>query len=257
MTDRPRTIDLNADLGEGFGPYRLGDDAAMLGLVSSANVACGFHAGGPEEMFATFRLAHERGVAIGAHPGFADREGFGRRALPLSAAEVERQCAYQIGAACGMAALAGHRITHVKAHGALYNLAAEDAAVARAIARAIRAVDPSLICLTLAGTPAEAEAMAAGLRVAAEVFADRGYRADGTLLPRAAPGAVLHDPAMVAERMLAMLAEGAIIAADGTRKPQRMDSICLHGDTPGAVALAAHLRQALVGAGWRIAPFAG
>lgn len=250
-SDDPRTIDLNADLGEG-----IGDDAAMLGLVSSANVACGFHAGGPDQMAATFAAAVAAGVAVGAHPGYGDRANFGRIAVPHTLAEIERLVAYQIGAACGMAALVGHRVTYVKAHGALYNLAAVDTGVAGAIARAIRAVDPALTSLCLAGSAGLQVMAAEGLRVAAEVFADRSYRPDGTLVARGELGAVLHDAGQVTARALRMLEDRAITATDGTRLPMHIDSVCLHGDTPGAVALAKALRSGLVAAGWRIAPFA-
>jgi UPF0271 protein len=246
-----RSIDLNADLGEG-----VGSDEAMLGVVSSANVACGLHAGGPQEMGATIAAALARNVAIGAHPGYADRANFGRIVVPHTAEEIERLVAYQIGAACGIAALAGHRITYVKAHGALYNLAATEADVARAIARAIRTVDPALVCLCLAGSVGAAAVADSGLRVAAEIFADRAYRPDGTLVARSEPGAVLDDAGAVAARTLRMLEDRAIIATDGSRRPTPMDSICLHGDTPGAVALARALRAGLTAAGWRIAPFA-
>lgn len=246
-----RRIDLNADLGEG-----VGDDTAMLAVVSSANIACGMHAGGPQEMLAAFATARQRGVAVGAHPGYDDRANFGRVVVPMSTREIEAMVAWQVGAAMGVAALAGHRLGYVKAHGALYNLAAVDDDVAGAVVRAVRAVDPALILLCPAASRAEAAARAAGLDVAAEIFADRAYRPDGTLVPRSEPGAVLHDAAAVAERTLRMLDEGAIFAIDGSRRPTRMDSICLHGDTPGAVALARSLRAALIGAGWRIAPFA-
>ncbi len=245
------SIDLNADLGEG-----IGDDAAMLGLVSSASIACGFHAGGPDEMAAAFGGARANGVAIGAHPGYADRANFGRIVVPQSLAEIERLVAYQVGAACGLAALAGHRITYVKAHGALYNLAAVDTDVAGAVAGGIVAVDRGLIALCLAGS-AGAQAMAAhGLTIAAEVFADRAYRADGTLVPRSEPGAVILDAGEVTARTLKMLGDRAITATDGTRRLTQMDSICLHGDTPGAIVLARALRSGLIAAGWRITPFA-
>ncbi len=251
MTTTRRRIDLNADLGE-----EVGDDAAMLALVSSANIACGGHAGGPEAMFAAMVEARRQGVALGAHPGYADRANFGRLVVPMTAGEVERMVAAQVGAAMGAAALAGGRIAYVKAHGALYNLAAVEPEVARAIARAVRAVDPGLVLLGLSGS---AGAAAAGeiLPVAAEVFADRAYAPDGTLVPRGQTGAVIHDPEAVVARVLAMLAEGAVTAADGTKLPLAMDSICLHGDTPGAVALARALRAALTADGWAIAPFAG
>lgn len=244
-------IDLNADLAEG-----VGDDAAMLALVSSANIACGAHAGGPDEMHAALTTARRLGVAAGAHPGYPDRANFGRVAMPMTPDQVARMVAWQVGAACGAAALAGHRITYVKAHGALYNLAAIDADVARAIAVAVRSVDPGLALLVLSGSVAERVARDMGLTVAAEVFADRAVQPDGTLVPRGAPGAVIHDPQEVIARAAAMLRDGAVTAVDGTRLPLAMDSICLHGDTPGAVAIARALRAGLEGAGWRIAAFA-
>jgi UPF0271 protein len=246
-----RQIDLNADLGE-----EAGDDAAMLALVSSANIACGAHAGGPAAMAAAFAQARSRGVAVGAHPGYADRANFGRTVIPMPLGAVETLVAWQVHAACEAAAREGHRITFVKAHGALYNLAATDTGVALAIARAVRAVDPGLTALCLAGSAGAEATRETGLRVAEEVFADRAYRADGTLVPRAEPGAVIHDAAEVTARTLRMLAEGSVTAIDGTRRATRIDSICLHGDTPGAVALARALRAGLVAAGWRIAPFA-
>ncbi len=249
--DTSRTIDLNADLGEG-----VGDDAAMLTLVSSVNVCCGLHAGGPSEMLHTLREARANGAAAGAHPGYADRVNFGRVVVPLSASEIEALVAWQVGAAQGVAALAGHRITYVKPHGALYNLAAAEPQVAAAIAGAVHGLDPRLVLLCPAASASEAAALARGLPAAAEVFADRAYRPDGTLVPRSEPGAVLHDPAEVIARTLAMLRTGTIRATDGTARPTRMDSICLHGDTPGAVALARALRTAIAAEGWRIAPFA-
>jgi 5-oxoprolinase (ATP-hydrolysing) subunit A len=250
-TGQVRTIDLNADMGEG-----VGDDAALLGIVSSANVACGFHAGSPDIMRATFAAARDTGVAIGAHPGFADREGFGRRLIPSTIAEVEAMVAYQVGAACAIAALAGHRVTYVKAHGALYNQAAIDADVARAIARGVRAADPGLTCLCLSGSVALAASEREGLAAKAEVFADRAYLPDGTLVPRDRDGAVLHDAARIAARMVRMIGTGTIAAVDGSIFTAPMDSICVHGDTPDAVGIAAHLRQALLAAGHRIAAFA-
>lgn len=252
MSGDRRSIDLNADLGE-----ETGDDAAMLALVSSANIACGGHAGGPEAMFAAFSTARARGVVTGAHPGFADRANFGRLAVPMSAGEIERMVAAQAGAACGVAALAGHRVAYVKPHGALYNLAAGNREVSRAICRATRAVDPALALLGLSGSVTEQVAREAGLPFAAEIFADRAYLADGTLMPRGRPGAVISDPAAVVARVRLMLAEGRVTAACGTSLPLAMDSLCLHGDTPGAVALARALRRAIEEAGWRIAPFAG
>ncbi|MGD0635338.1 MAG: 5-oxoprolinase subunit PxpA [Beijerinckiaceae bacterium] len=248
-------IDLNCDCGEGFGPYTLGDDAAMFEIVTSANVACGFHAGDPNIMTKTFQAALAKGVAVGAHPGFPDLAGFGRRRLPFSTSEIERLVAYQIGAAQALAALAGHRLTHVKPHGALSNMATEDAATARAIARAVRAADRSLIFLAIAGTPLEHEGEAAGLQVAREIFADRGYDDSGLLAPRSQQGAVLHDPEAAGRRAAVMVREGAVIALSGKRIPVGIDSICVHGDTPDAVALAQAVRASLEAAGLTLRPF--
>ena len=250
-----RSIDLNCDCGESYGAYVMGDDAAMLGIVTSANVACGFHGGDPEVMARTFRLAKDKGVAVGAHPGFPDLLGFGRRRLPFSAAEIERLVAYQIGAARALATYAGHKITHVKPHGALSNIAAADSTIAQAIARATKIVDPRLVFLAIAGTELERAGVAAGLAVAREIFADRGYGEDGQLLPRGQDGAVLHEPQLIAARVLKMVEEGAVITAAGKRFPTRIDSICVHGDTPGAVAIAAGVRNALAAAGISLCAF--
>ena len=249
-------VDLNCDCGEGFGVYALGDDTAMLPLVTSCNVACGFHAGDPDVMAATFALAQGSGVAAGAHPGFADRAGFGRRAFAVTNAEAERLVAYQIGAAAAVAGLAGLRLTHVKPHGALSNLAMGDEGLARAIARASRAVDRGLAFLAVAGTALQKGGEAVGLRTIPEVYADRGYTDEGLLAPRAEPGAVIHDPAKAAARVVRMVEEGAVTSLAGKRVPLRAESICVHGDTPGAVALARAVRDALVAAGIRLAAFA-
>ncbi|MGQ0567339.1 MAG: LamB/YcsF family protein [Gemmobacter sp.] len=251
MTATGRSIDLNADLGE-----EVGDDVAMLGLVSSANIACGGHAGGPEAMFAALSTARDRGVVAGAHPGYADRANFGRVVVPMPPEAIGRLVAAQVGAACGVAALAGTRIAYVKAHGALYNLAATDAPVSRAICAAVRAIDPGLALLCLSGSVTERVARDMGMTVAAEIFADRAYLADGTLVPRTEAGAVIHDRAAVVARVLDMLRQGAVTAIDGTPLPLAMDSLCLHGDTPGAVSLAQSLRAAIQAEGWRVAPFA-
>lgn len=250
------TIDLNADLGEGFGAYRCGDDAVMLDLVTSANVACGFHAGDPGIMAETFAGARARGVAVGAHPGFPDLAGFGRRPMPFSASEIERQVAYQIGAAQALAALAGHRLTYVKAHGALANRAAAERDVADAIARAVRAVDPALGLLAIARTAQVAAGEAAGLSVHAEIFADRGYTEDGQLIPRDRPGALIAEAAVAAERVLAMVQAGGLLTADGTLLPTRIDSVCVHGDSPHAVTMARAVRARLDEAGIGLAAFA-
>ncbi len=245
-------VDLNADLGEG-----MGDDAAMLGCVTSASICCGAHAGGPEVLRATLRAAAERGVVAGAHPGYADRANFGRQVVPMSPAEVERMVAGQVEDAMAAAAEAGTRIAFVKPHGALYNLAADDAEVAAAVARGVRAADAGLVLLGLAGSALLDAGRAAGLQVAAEGVADRAYGPDGRLVPRGAPGAVLHDPAAVVARAVRMVVDGNVTASDGSLLPMAFDSLCLHGDTPGAVQLAMVIRAALTGAGVLVAPFAG
>lgn len=250
MTQAVRSIDLNADLAEDAG-----DDAAMMALVSSASIACGAHAGGAEAMFSALVAARLHGVFAGAHPGYADRANFGRIAVAMTTDAIARMVGYQVGAACGVAALANHRISYVKPHGALYNLAATDADVARAICQAARAVDPGLMLLCLSGSVCERVARDMGLPTACEIFADRAYGPDGTLLPRAQPGAVIRDPVTVVARVCDMLRRGCVTAVDGTELPLAMDSLCLHGDTPGAVALARNLRTAIEGEGWRIAPF--
>lgn len=250
-----KAIDLNCDLGESYGAYRIGADEAMLELVTTANVACGWHGGDPEVMARTFTRAKELGVAVGAHPGYADLWGFGRRVLPHTPGEIERLVAYQIGAAQALATYAGHRITHVKAHGALGNLAADNADVAAAIARAVKAVDPSLVSLVIAGTEGHKAAEKAGLALAREIFADRAYTDRGSLVPRSEPGAVLHDAAYAARRALQMLEEQAVISVSGKRIPVQIDTICVHGDTPEAVEMARALRRTLESAGWTLAAF--
>lgn len=248
-------IDLNSDLGEAFGPWSMGDDDAMMDIVTSVNVACGGHAGDPSTMATTVRAAAARGLAIGAHPGFPDREGFGRRVIPMSTTEVERLVATQVGALAGVAALEGATLTHVKAHGALANLAARDDEVADAIARATAAIDEKLVLLAIAGTALERAADRAGLAVAREGFADRAYTEDGHLAPRSEPGAVLDDSEEAASRAVGMAEGRGLPLLDGTWRPQRIDSVCVHGDTPGAVAMARRTRAALEAAGFEIASF--
>lgn len=250
------TVDLNSDLAEGFGAYRCGDDEAMLSIVTSANVACGLHAGDPEIMANAFAIARERGVAVGAHPGFPDLWGFGRRRIPFSTGEIERLVAYQIGAAAALAAYAGHRITYVKPHGALGNIACEERPVADAIARAVKAVDPSLSLLATALTAQVAAGEAAGLTVRQEIFADRGYTEEGLLVARSLPGAMITDPQEAADRVVAMVSEGAIVTLSGRRLPTAIHSICVHGDSSHAVATARRVRAAIEQAGVRLAPFA-
>jgi UPF0271 protein len=250
------TIDLNSDLAEGFGTYRCGDDEAMLAVITSANVACGFHGGDPEIMARTFAIAKERGVAVGAHPGFPDLWGFGRRRIPFSLGEIERLIAYQVGAAQALAAYAGHRISYVKTHGALGNIAEVDRATADAIARAVRAVDRSLAFLTIAHSEQERAAGAAGLRTISEIYADRGYTEEGRLILRGQPGAMIEDPQEAADRVVDMVEGGAIITASGKRLPTPVASVCVHGDSPHAVDTARLIRTQLEAAGITIAPFA-
>lgn len=252
-----RQIDLNADLGEGFGPWAMGDDAAMLDIVTSANIACGGHAGDPDVMCATLQAAAARGVAAGAHPGFADRQGFGRRVIPMPPDAIARMVAAQIGALQGMAALAGVPLRHVKAHGALANLAADRAEVAAAIAATVAAMPGRLTLLAISGTELEVQGRKAGLPVVAEVFADRAYRADGRLVPRGQPGAVIHDPAEAAARMRHFAETGRMPVLGGGEIALDAGSICVHGDSPDAVALARAVRAALEGAGLVLRPFTG
>lgn len=248
-------VDLNADMGEGFGPWRMGDDAALLGVVTSANIACGMHAGDANVMAGVMRAAAAQDVGIGAHPGFADLQGFGRRRLKLSAEELANLVAYQLGAAQGMARLAGTRVRHLKLHGALSNMAAEDAAIARACYGAAVALDPQIILVAQAATAMEAVAREIGATWVGEIFADRAYNDDGTLLDRSRPGAVLHDPAEVGRRMEEMIRARAIITASGARLPARIDTICVHGDSPAAVTMAATLRAHLEAAGITVTRF--
>jgi 5-oxoprolinase (ATP-hydrolysing) subunit A len=257
MTRAAKTIDLNADLGEGFGAWRMGDDDAMLDIVTSANVACGFHAGDPDIMAKTFARAAEKKVAVGAHVAFPDLAGFGRRPMAMSPAEIERTVAYQIGAAQGLASLSGCRVTHVKAHGALANIAERDADVASAIARATCAVDPSLTLLAIACSQQGPAGERAGLEVAQEIFADRAYVDDGGLQPRSEAGAVIHDVAAAIARVREMLEEGALITISGKRLPTKINSVCIHGDTAESVAMARALREALGADGYQLRAFAG
>jgi UPF0271 protein len=246
-------INLNADLGESFGAWTMGEDAALLGVVNSANIACGFHAGDPLVMRTTVRMALAAGVGLGAHPAYPDLQGFGRRPMTLAPAELEAVILYQVGALAGMAAAEGGKLSHVKPHGALNNQACEDAALADVVARAVRAFDPGLILLAPALSELQAAGQRAGLPVAAEIFADRAYTDVGTLVPRSRPGAVIHDPDAVVAHVLRMLQAGGIVAASGKLLPTAMHSICVHGDTPGAVDNARRLRTALQAKGWRLA----
>lgn len=250
-------VDLNSDMGEGFGPYRIGDDDAMLGVVTSANVACGYHGGDPEIMAATFQKAKERHVAVGAHPGFPDLWGFGRRNIPYTTGEIERLVAYQVGAAQALSTYAGHPITYVKAHGALGNLTQTDADVAGAVSRAIKAVDPWLMCLVIALGHQERIARDLGLAVKSEIFADRAYTDEGLLVSRKIAGAVIRDPHEAAARVIRMVTSGAIETLSGASIATPIHSICVHSDTPTAVAIAAKVRESLQAAHVRVRPFSG
>lgn len=249
-----RYLDLNCDLGESFGPYRMGDDEAVLAYVTSANVACGMHAGDPVVMRRTVQLCRSRGVAVGAHPGYPDLWGFGRRPLPLTPEEVYAFLLAQVGALEAVARAEGVTLQHVKPHGALYNQAARDEALAAAIADAVRRAWPDAILVVLSGSASERAARAAGLRVAREAFCDRGYRSDGTLLPRDQPGAVLTEPFEVASRAVRIAYGEPIDAADGGQVVVEADTLCIHGDTPGAAELAAAVRAALEEAHVRVQP---
>lgn len=251
------TIDINSDLGESFGAWTMGDDSAMLDIVSSANVACGFHAGDPAGILKTLKAAAERGVAIGAHVGYRDLAGFGRRNMDPSSEELIGDVIYQIGALQGLAKAAGTRVTYVKPHGALYNTIAIDARQGKDVIDAILAVDPSLVLMALAGSQLVAQARTAGLTVVAEAFADRAYTPEGNLVSRREKGSVLHDPDLIATRMVRMVREGVIEAIDGTFTKVDAQSICVHGDSPGAVAMAKRLREVFEQAGLSIRAFSG
>ncbi|MCP2371071.1 UPF0271 protein [Agromyces terreus] len=250
------TIDLNSDLGEGFGAWRIGDDDEMFRVVTSANVACGFHAGDAMTMTASAAAAAREGVALGAHPGYRDLAGFGRRALDTSPSEIAAELLVQLGALDGVARASGIRVRYVKAHGALYHRLAADASAAHAFAEAVFAYDPAMSVLGPPASELERAADAAGLRFAREAFADRGYLADGTLVPRGQPGAIVDDPAAAADRAIELAETGGITADDGSRVELRPDSLCLHGDTPGAAAMARAVRAALERAGVEIRSFA-
>ncbi|WP_243229040.1 LamB/YcsF family protein [Microbacterium sp. CIAB417] len=248
-------IDLNSDVGENVPDRIVSDDAGMLEIVTSANVSCGFHAGSPEGIRETLAAAVSRGVVIGAHPGYRDEENFGRVPVDLDSATLQAHVEYQLGALIGLASAVGGRVSYVKPHGALYNTIARDDRQARDVVAAIRAVDPRLVLLGLAGGVVLDVAERAGLTVATEAFADRAYLPDGRLVPRSQEGAVLHDPSAVAERMTRLAADGLIRAVDGTDVAVSAQSICVHGDSPGAVAMAAEIRRRLSESGVMIAPF--
>lgn len=248
-------IDLNSDLGEGYGPWMMGDDARILDCVTSANIACGGHASDPETMYRTLRLAADRGVTVGAHPGYADREGFGRRIIPMAPDEIGRMVVAQTGALVAMARLAGTTVRYVKPHGALGNLAAADATVASAIVAAVQAMDPTLAILAISGTQLEQAARAAGATVFSEIFADRAYQPDGQLVPRSVPGAMLHDATAAADRLLAFLRSGRMPVMGGEPIALAAASICVHGDSPDATAMARHIRARLEADGVTVTAF--
>ncbi len=247
-------IDINSDMGEGFGPYTIADDAALMAHVSSANVACGYHAGDPLIMDRTIRLARDHGVDLGAHVSFPDRMGFGRRRIDMPPNEIEAHVLYQLGALEGIARRAGHRITHMNPHGALGNLASSDPVIAAAVAEATLAFDPTLAFLVLPGSALEAAVQERGGRTVRLFLADRGYLANGQLAPRSQPGAVIHDVEQVVERVLRVIQTAEIDTTDGTTIPMPVRSILVHSDTAGAVALARRLNQTITAQGGAVTP---
>lgn len=244
-----KTIDLNCDLGESFGAWTMGQDEALLDLITSANIACGFHAGDPATMQQTVQLAVARGVALGAHPSLPDLQGFGRRAMGITPGEARGLILYQVGALDAFARAAGSRLRHVKPHGALYNMAAKDKGLALAIAGAVRDFDPALFLVGLSGSASITAAQELDLPCASEVFADRGYEVDGSLSPRNQPGAMITDPDVAVARVLRMVLEGRVESRTGVDLPIQADTVCLHGDQPDALAFAQRLRKALAEAG--------
>jgi UPF0271 protein len=250
-------IDQNSDLGEGYGPWVMGNDAQILDCVTSANIACGGHAGDPETMFRTLRLAAERGVRVGAHPGYADREGFGRRVIPMPPDEIGRMVVAQVGTLTALARLAGTPVRYVKPHGALGNLAAADMTVAIAIVSAVQSLDPTLAILAISGTDLERAARAKQVTVFSEIFADRAYQPNGQLVPRSQAGAVLHDAKEAADRLIGYLQTGRMPVIGGDPIALRADSICVHGDSPDATEMARHIRARLQAEGVSLAAFLG
>ena len=250
-------VDLNADMGESFGPWKMGDDAGILKVVTSANIACGFHAGDPDVMAATMKMAVDNGVGIGAHPGFADLQGFGRRRLNLPAETLANMVRYQVGAAQAMARAAGGEVRHLKLHGALANMASEDEAMARTCYEAALAVAPDIIVMVLAATAQERAVRSLGCAWAGEIFADRAYNPDATLVDRSKPNAMVKDPEIAGPRMVEMVKAGAILPEEGDPIPAAVDTICLHGDGPTALAIARSVRSALEEAGIEVRQFDG
>jgi UPF0271 protein len=239
-----KTVDINCDMGESYGAWKMGEDAAVMPYITSANVACGFHGGDPGTIRATVKLALEHGVAIGAHPSLPDLQGFGRRVMKISPQDMYDLVLYQAGAVEAFARAAGARLHHVKCHGALYNMAANDAGLAEAMARAVKDLGGGLILYALSNSLMMKTAKKLGIRVAGEVFADRGYADDGTLAPRGSPGAMIEDAALAAQRAVSMVEDGYVTALSGVRVPVAPDTLCLHGDQPGAVAFAKAIRKA-------------
>ena len=251
------TVDLNADMGESFGPWKMGDDTALLRVVTSANIACGGHAGDADVMATTMRMAHENGVGIGAHPGFMDLAGFGRNRLSVPRGTLQNQIRYQVAASVGMARSVGTQVRHLKLHGALANMASEDEALARDLYEAALSVAPDLIVVVLAATAQEQAVKSLGCKWAGEIFADRAYNDDATLVDRSKPGAVIHDADTAVARMVDMVKAGAIITESGKHIPTRIDTICLHGDTAEAVQIATAVRKGLQDGGVTLAKFGG
>lgn len=251
------TVDLNADMGESFGPWTMGDDAALLKVVTSANIACGGHAGDADVMAATMRMADENGVGIGAHPGFMDLAGFGRNRMALPRGTLQNQIRYQVAASVGMARGVGAEVRHLKLHGALANMASEDETLARDLYEAALSVAPDLIVMVLAATAQERAVKSLGCKWAGEIFADRAYNDDATLVDRSSPGAVIHDADRAAARMVEMVKAGAIITESGKHIPTRIDTICLHGDTAEAVQIATAVRKGLQDGDVTLAKFGG
>ena len=251
------SVDLNADMGESFGPWTMGDDAALLKVVTSANIACGGHAGDADVMAATMRMAHENGVGIGAHPGFMDLAGFGRNRMAVPRGTLQNQIRYQVAASVGMARSVGAEVRHLKLHGALANMASEDEGLARDLYEAALSVAPDLIVMVLAATAQERAVKSLGCKWAGEIFADRAYNDDATLVDRSKPGAVIHDADTAAARMVEMVKAGAIITESGKHIPTRIDTICLHGDTAEAVQIATAVRKGLQDGGVTLAKFGG
>ncbi|MGJ8546342.1 MAG: LamB/YcsF family protein [Sulfitobacter sp.] len=250
-------VDLNADMGESFGRWKMGDDAALLQTVTSANIACGGHAGDADVMASSMKIAMDNGVGIGAHPGFMDLAGFGRYRIQMPRGTLQNQIRYQVAASIGMARSMGAKVRHVKLHGALGNMTSEDAQMAQDLYEAALSVDPDLIVMVLAATAQQEAAEALGCKYATEIFADRAYNDDATLVDRSQPGAVIHDPVEAGRRMVEMVQAGAIITGSGKRIETPIDTICLHGDTPTAVQIAASVRETLEAAGVTVTQFAG